>query len=202
MTHRLLAASFKLGLLLMVLLLMGAEAQTGTAYAQKATAAESNENAPVEIALKADTGKYLARCRGCFPKATTPDVATVHVMVDSLMQVPPYARFRVIKTGDGRIALQVADLGTFLARCRGCVSGATSPDAATMHVEDWRQGNYAQFTPVRLSNGKYAFRADNGQFLARCRGCVPGATQEDSAMMHVVDPEMAPWAQWEVVMLF
>jgi len=29
-------------------------------------------------------------------------------------------------------------------------------------------GPYARWTPEKLSNGKYAFKADNGKYLSRC----------------------------------
>ncbi len=32
-----------------------------------------------KVALRADTGKYVARCNGCSPGATTPDTVTIHV---------------------------------------------------------------------------------------------------------------------------
>jgi len=42
-----------------------------------------------KIALKADTGKYVARCNGCIVNGAYPDFVTVHVDDPSL----PHAQF-------------------------------------------------------------------------------------------------------------
>lgn len=43
-------------------------------------------------ALKADTGKYVARCRNCSPRATTRDVVTIHATNPNA----PYAQWRIV----------------------------------------------------------------------------------------------------------
>ncbi|HRI64750.1 MAG TPA: sulfatase-like hydrolase/transferase [Polyangium sp.] len=44
-------------------------------------------------------------------------------------------------------------------------------------------------SPTRASlftaNGKFALRGDNGNYLARCYGCVPGAAYPDGAFLHI-----------------
>jgi hypothetical protein len=43
--------------------------------------------------LKADTGKFLARCNGCSPGATTPNTVTVH---GTDPNTEAYAQWRII----------------------------------------------------------------------------------------------------------
>jgi hypothetical protein len=149
-----------------------------------------------KIALQADTGKWLSRCRNCQNvTANLPDTATVHIQRPTNDQ--PYAQFQVVGVGGGKIALK-SDLGTYLARCRGCIVNGAYPDFATIHVTD-PSASYAQFTPELLDNGKYALKADTGKYLARCNNCSPGAAYPDTVTIHVDSPVGAPYAQWDII---
>lgn len=147
-----------------------------------------------KVALQADTGEWLSRCRNC-QNAAYPDTATVHI--DLPTSDKPYAQFEVVKMDDGKIAFK-SDTGKYLARCRNCVDGGAYPDFLTDHVKDPNQP-YAQFTPELLPNGKYALKADTGKYVARCRNCSPGAAYPDTVTIHVDDPTDAPYAQWEMI---
>ncbi len=46
-----------------------------------------------KIALQADTGKYVARCRGCSPTSAYPDTVTIHV--DDPKNAP-YAQWTIV----------------------------------------------------------------------------------------------------------
>ncbi|QSJ19095.1 cytochrome P450 [Nostoc sp. UHCC 0702] len=94
-----------------------------------------------KIALKADTGKYVARCRGCIVKGAYPDFVTVHVDDPSL----PYAQFTPERLANGKYALK-ADTGKYVARCRGCSPNAVYPDTVTIHVDDPNNAPYAQWS--------------------------------------------------------
>ncbi len=150
-----------------------------------------------QVALQSDTGKWLARCSFCQPVAAggATDTATVHVKEPSVS----YARFQLVDAGGGKIALK-ADNGNWVARCRDCITGGTTADFVTMHVSGTLPPPaYAQFTPVLLSNGKYALRADTGYYVSRCDTCSPWATTQDQVTAHVSDPDTAPSAQWNIV---
>ncbi len=147
-----------------------------------------------KVALQADTGKWLSRCRNC-QNAAYPDTATVHIDLPTDGQ--PYAQFEAVDMGGGKIALK-SDTGKYAARCRNCVQGGAYPDFLTIHVDD-PSAAYAQFTPELLPNGKYALKADTGKYVSRCRSCSPGAAYSDTVTIHVDDPTNAPYAQWNMI---
>lgn len=151
----------------------------------------------ITIALKADTGKYLARCNGC-QKSTNdsfPDTITIHATSPS-----GSALFNVSDAGGGKIALK-ADNGKYLSRCHTCIVGGTMPEFLTAHVTNLSISPFAKFTPVQLANGKCALKADIGLYVSRCQTCSPGATVTDQTTIHVTNPESAPFAQFEVVVI-
>jgi hypothetical protein len=84
-----------------------------------------------KIALKADTGKFVARCNSCVVGGTTPDFAFVHAADSS--QAP--VQFTPELLPNGKYGFK-ADTGKYLARCNGCSPGATTPDTVTMHAID------------------------------------------------------------------
>lgn len=148
-----------------------------------------------KYALKADTGKYLARCNGCSPGAAYPDAVTVHAS-DPYKEA--YAQWNIIPisfpTGS-KIALQ-ADTGTWFSRCNGCqrsVDGKIA-DTITVHIKGSPSAAYSQFK-VASVNGKIALEADSGKFVARCHNCIAGGTKPDFVTVHVPDAEPT-YAQW------
>ena len=148
----------------------------------------------IQIALKSDTGNWVARCNNCAPGAAYPDNAFVHIEGDA-PSLPPYARFTVTKLENGKITLQ-ADTGKYLGRCNNCLSGGAYPDNLAVHVTDANEP-WAQFKPVLMPNGKYVFQADSGKYIARCNNCISGGAYPDSVFVHVTDPN-EPWAQFDV----
>lgn len=48
--------------------------------------------------------------------------------------------------------------------------------------------------------GKYTLRADTGNYLSRCNGCVPGGADPDSASVHATTSD-GPWSQWTLARL-
>lgn len=95
-----------------------------------------------KIALKADTGKLLARCNGCIVGGQ-PDALTVHATDSNAA----YAQFTPVLLPNGKYALK-ADTGKYVARCYDCSPGATVLDTATIHVADPNAGAYAQWSIV------------------------------------------------------
>ncbi|GLE04173.1 hypothetical protein PINS_up013084 [Pythium insidiosum] len=71
------------------------------------------------IALKSDTGKYLARCYDCIPASSFPDAVFVHV---SDWRSTPDAQWVVKPIGSDKVALN-SMTGQFLVRCYGCALG-------------------------------------------------------------------------------
>jgi cytochrome P450 len=96
-----------------------------------------------KIALKADTGKYVARCRGCIVNGAYPDFVTVHVNDPSL----PYAQFTPELLANGKYALK-ADTGKYVARCRDCSPNSAYPDTVTIHVDDPNTAPHAQWNII------------------------------------------------------
>jgi hypothetical protein len=148
-----------------------------------------------KVAFQGDTGLWFGRCNGCQRPADgkLQDTVTVHIPNPA---GAPYAWFDVVDAGNGKVALK-ADTGNYIARCQGCIVGATYPNSLTVHVSGAAPPPaYAQFTPEKLANGKIALKADTGLYLARCRGCSPNAAYPDTVTIHSANPSQEPWAQW------
>ncbi|GLE00040.1 hypothetical protein PINS_up008767 [Pythium insidiosum] len=147
------------------------------------------------ISLRSDSGLFMARCEGCarVTNGNLVNSVTIHVP-DPTGQL--YAQWIVERIDANRVALKVRDVGTYLARCNGCLVGGAYPDSAFLHVRDWREGPWAQWTVETLANGKVAFKSDTGRYLARCNGCAPGGPP-DRAFVHSAS-SADPWAQWDV----
>ncbi len=93
-----------------------------------------------KIALKADSGKYLARCNNCIVGGAYPDSLTIHVTDPSL----PYAQFTPEYLLNGKYALK-ADTGKYVARCNNCSPGSAVPDTVTIHVDTPKGNSFAQW---------------------------------------------------------
>ncbi|WP_257459279.1 fascin domain-containing protein [Archangium lipolyticum] len=100
-----------------------------------------------KIALKADTGKFVARCRFCIIGGTAPDFATVHVAGPT---PPEFAKFIPELLPNGKIALK-ADTGKYMNRCRNCSPGASTPDTVAINATDPRSDATAQWSVVSSS---------------------------------------------------
>lgn len=181
-------------------------------YAQKA------RNSP-KVVFQSDTGKIMGRCNNCQNAVYDGmkrnwDTATVHL--DKSQETEPYGHFELIQLNGGKIALK-SDNGKYLARCRNCIVSTTCgaartcpaasaagsaayPDFLTIHITDYSLP-YAQFELIKLSNGKYALKSDNGKYVARCRNCSPGAAYADTVTIHADDPENQTYAQWDMSFL-
>ena len=158
----------------------------------------------IKVALKADSGNFLARCNNCISNAAYPDAAFVHVSEGELIN-SPWAHFNLEQLDNGKYTLK-ADSGNYVARCNNCIPNAAYPDATFVHVseQDVKDGaSWAQFTLERLDNGKYTLLSDNGNYVARCNRCIPDAAYPDAAFIHVSKGELlnSPWAQWDIIIL-
>ncbi|WP_157951162.1 hypothetical protein [Cyanothece sp. BG0011] len=83
-----------------------------------------------KISLKADTGKYVARCQGCIKEGTVRDFLTIHVSDPSIAP----AQFTPQLLSNGKYTLK-ADTGKYVARCQGC-SPTAKVDTVAVHVTD------------------------------------------------------------------
>lgn len=87
-----------------------------------------------KFALRADTGKYLARCRGCIP-GVGGDSAFVHVSDPDA----PFAQFTIEPAAQaGKFTLR-SDNARYLSPCLGCVPGQGKPGLkynGSLHLTD------------------------------------------------------------------
>jgi hypothetical protein len=168
-----------------------------------AGAADAADPAAIKVVLRSDSGNLLARCNNCISRGAYPDNAAVHVAASQV--APAYAQFYLQRLASGKYALQSVDSGNYLARCNNCIPGGSYPDSAFMHVTPAQLAGapWAHFTLERLSNGKYALKADSERYLARCHKCAPDAAKPDNAFVHVTAGQLmsAPWAQWDVIVI-
>jgi hypothetical protein len=84
-----------------------------------------------KIALKSDTGLYVARCNNCVEGGIYPDFLTIHVSDPYL----PYAQFTPVRLHNGKYALR-ADNGKYVGRCRNCSPTSVNQDTVAVHVTD------------------------------------------------------------------
>ena len=164
--------------------------------------AASAANAPgtfpagTKIALRADNGMWMGRCRGC---QTTINRSLEDTIVLSDKRISPTSTFEVLQ-GPGDSIMLKADTGFMLGYCNGCIQGGSVPDF--IGVQSTAADNsYNKFQLSRLNNGKYSLKAANGKYVARCNGCSPSFAPQGSrgnvVTAHVVSPT-EPWAQWTI----
>lgn len=126
---------------------VGSAPDTVTVHVTTPTAAEPWSRFDVvevgggKIALKADTGKYVARCNGCVVGGTQPDFAFIHAADPG----PAPVQFTPELLPNGKYAFK-GDTGKYLARCEGCSPGAKYPDTVTISAANPANEPKAQWT--------------------------------------------------------
>ncbi|NEO68299.1 hypothetical protein [Moorena sp. SIO3H5] len=100
-----------------------------------------------KIALKSDTGNYVARCNGCVARGAYSDFLTIHVSDPA----PAYAQFTPELLSNGKYALK-ADTGKYVSRCNGCSPTSAYSDTVTVHVTDPTNAPYAQWNVISTSS--------------------------------------------------
>ncbi len=100
-----------------------------------------------KIALKSDTGNYVARCNGCVARGAYSDALTIHVSNPAAA----YAQFTPELLSNGKYALK-ADTGKYVSRCNGCSPTSAYPDTVTVHVTDPTNAPYAQWNIISTNS--------------------------------------------------
>lgn len=142
------------------------------------------------VNILGDNGRYLARCRNC-GVGTYTEPASLFETDGSRS----WARWAIQRFGD-KYAFR-SDIGSYLGRCDKCWGNSLFSHAAFIHEKDCDSKPWALWTPIPLRNGRWAFRADNGKYLARCVDCVFSRRNNDFAFVHV-DSYDFEFAQWTV----
>ena len=83
-----------------------------------------------QVALKAESGKYLSVCTNCWARGANPDAAFVNGVSPT-----GAALWTPEKQSNGKWAFKGSN-GKYLSLCHNCVSGGTTPDAAFVHISD------------------------------------------------------------------
>lgn len=149
----------------------------------------NSSNLPSEglVRFKADSGQYLRLCIDCggaYPTAA----ASVESSTDI------NTLWKVIRVGD-QISIQSYSSGNFLTHCIKYWDRKAYDDSVFVHLSNNNE-IYSRWTPERQSNGKWAFRSENGKYLARCYNCaytINGVT--NMAFAHETNPNNLS-AQW------
>ncbi len=144
--------------------------------------------------MRADNGYYLARCTNCWTQGATGGNDSAFALPTTPQNSA--ALWTPLDVGNGKWALK-GDNGKYLSRCKYCVQGYTAiPDFAFINVDNAMNTSSAQWTvqnvfffPLGLVN----IQSDNGNYLARCRGCGPG-NFSDSASVYIKAPVL--WTLW------
>lgn len=146
------------------------------------------------VALKGDTGKYLARCTNCWVGGRYPDSAFISstTPTGNALWIPEAT------TVKNKFRFRSPDTLKYLALCAiDCVPGITR-DFAFVNGDTYSP-NLVEFVVNYIfpTSGQINLLSDVGTYLARCNGCGP-SSRADSASLHVSDPN-ASWAIWTVV---
>ncbi|KAK9829410.1 hypothetical protein WJX72_005680 [[Myrmecia] bisecta] len=153
-----------------------------------------------KYAFQSDAGGFMFRCNQCAPQNANgfPDQAFAAAVDHS----SPLTHFTIVDAGNGLVALQ-ADGGLFLARCHTCSDAAFQPETATIGISSAAlpTSPFAHWKVMDAGNGKVAFQADSGNFLARCHNCYSQELLADSVTVHVPALAGNPWATWTPVAL-
>ncbi|KAG9401734.1 hypothetical protein AC1031_007447 [Aphanomyces cochlioides] len=154
-----------------------------------------------KLALRGDTGNYLARCENCVSGAKYPNTAFVHVPDWS----GPWAQWTCENTLAGKIAFK-ADNGLYLARCNNCADNSP-PDVAFVYAETWKNTPYAQFDAEFYKRGSncnfndgdvIGLLADTGKYITRCSNCIPRGTFIDSVSLQLPMANLPAYQYWTV----
>ncbi|KAH9109249.1 hypothetical protein AeMF1_006699, partial [Aphanomyces euteiches] len=164
-----------------------------------------------KIALKADSGKYLARCSGCV-RSGPADVAFVHA---AYWKDSPWAQFDVEYLSDSTTPAptsyqppqqpvnETTAVPATTAPTTVGVSNCAFQDGDVIALQA-DSGYYATRCRNCMSYGnnpdsvtlQYALNDDLGYYFARCNNCTSGGVYPDQAYVHVSDWKSAPWAQF------
>jgi hypothetical protein len=126
--------------------------------------------------VSTETGLLVARCHQCVAGASKLDQVFIHIPAEQLSSAP-FAQWDLEYLSNGKVALRSADTGRYISRCRNC-GPSEFVDSATVHVgaSDLSTSPWAQFVLEYIWDAPFgsevvAFRADTGNYLARCVDC-------------------------------
>jgi hypothetical protein len=102
-----------------------------------------------------------------------------------------------VLTPGSKVSLQ-ADTGSFFSRCKNSQQSVNNgaPDSITTHITNANPVPFAVFEVVDAGNGKIAFKADTGKFVARCQGCIIGGSVPNFVTVHVAGPTPPEFARF------
>lgn len=143
------------------------------------------------VTLKSDINTFLSRCRHCGPSKYQDSV--------SLHETNPAYDWAIwtVESVGGKVAFK-SENGNYLARCSKCWNESVYPDDALFIQATSSHDPLAQWTSESLGNGKWALKADDGKYLARCHNCVTGGAYADFPFVHIENAKDKPYAQWTV----
>jgi hypothetical protein len=102
-----------------------------------------------------------------------------------------------------KVALK-ADSGAWFTRCNQCQKSVNNeyPDTITLHTKGEEPTDKdTQFEMHKLKDGKFAFKADNGMWVAMCTDCIVDGAKKDFITVHVKaekEDDIPSWAKFEV----
>ncbi len=102
--------------------------------------------ASIKVALKADSGKYMARCNNCIPNGAYPDSVFVHATNPN---GEAWAQWEIERLDNGKYTLK-ADSGKYAARCNNCVPNGAYPDNVMVQSTNPNGEAWAQWEIIFL----------------------------------------------------
>eukprot|EP00951_Prasinocladus_malaysianus_P016240 scaffold126206_cov17-Prasinocladus_malaysianus.AAC.2 len=174
------------------LLLVAIYAVNMMATVESSSSSIRNQFAERIVALIADTGYAVGRCKECVNDCNMQDQAMVYVSPFSLNESPS-AHWKLDTLANGKIAFRSVETDLYLSRCNGCTPGSIV----------FGHRYCARRIRVRQPVGPVRHCADTGNYVGRCHDCYSnGAGYPDSLMVHVASnssSDLPPYALFELV---
>lgn len=141
-----------------------------------------------KVYIIADNGELLARCYEC--AKDTGDTVTVHGRRGN-----GFATW-TLQEVDGKCTL-LSDVKKYAARCYNCWRNSSHPDGIFNHISygDISNHPWAKWK-VEKHGDLFSFKADTGNYMARCENCVPDMSVKNAAMVHAKEPVKT--ALWKI----
>jgi hypothetical protein len=138
-----------------------------------------------KIALQADSGEWMTRCRGCQTTVNNSSPDTIVLMPGD---VNAFSTFKVepVDAAHGVYRLQ-ADSGGVLSICNKCIVGGSVDDFVLVSQRGNTPNPFAELQFIAQADGKFGLIGKDGNWVSRCRGCSPGVAKgvSDEVTAHV-----------------
>ncbi len=118
-----------------------------------------------------------------------------------------YAQHGLAQAGNPQKVAIKADNGGYWRRCNQCQKSVNGEQPDTIIVGDKAdepKSKDEHFEMHKLKDGRYAFKADSGNWVAMCTDCIENGAKKDFITVHAKaasEDDIPSWAKFKVVEL-